>query len=79
MLYWLAIYGTFANWVATALAAIWGAGSMMAIASAGYEGTAFQESLIMALLFSLSLAMIGVVGLVLWGLRRGRRSANLTP
>jgi hydroxylaminobenzene mutase len=79
VLYWLAIYGTFANWVATALAAVWGAGSMMAIASAGYEGTAVQESLIMALLFSLSLAMIGVVGLVLWGLRRGRRSANLTP
>ncbi len=79
VLFWLAIYGTFANWVATGLAAFWGAGTAMPIAAVGHEGTAFQESLIMGLLLSLSLAMIGAVGLTLWGLQQRRRSANLSP
>jgi hydroxylaminobenzene mutase len=67
--YWLAIYGTFANWAATLLAAAWGAGRTMPIAAGAHQGTATQETVIMALLFSLSLAVIAVCGLVLWGLR----------
>ena len=65
----LVIYGTFANWLATLMAAIWGAGSMMTIASAGFAGTAWQELLITALLFTLSLAMLAVCCLLLYGLR----------
>lgn len=65
----LVIYGTFANWFATLMAAIWGAGSMMTIASAGYEGAAWQEILITTLLFTLSFAMLAVCGLLLYGLR----------
>ena len=60
-------------------AAIWGAGTAMPIAAVGHEGSAFQESLIMGLLISLSLAMVGAIALVLWGLRQRRRSANLSP
>ena len=69
--FWLAIYGTFANWFATLLAAGWGAGASMPIAAAGHKGTAIQELIITFLLYSLSFAMVGESILVLWGLRRG--------
>jgi hydroxylaminobenzene mutase len=68
--YWLAIYGTFANWAATLLAAAWGAGRTMPIAGGGLQGAPGQEAVIFGLLMSLSLAVIVVCGLVLWGLRR---------
>lgn len=69
--FWLAVYGGFANWSATLLAAIWGAGATMPIAAGAYQGSALQEVVIGGLLFSLSFAMLGVCGLVLWGLRSG--------
>jgi hydroxylaminobenzene mutase len=69
--FWLAVYGTFANWAATLLAAAWGAGRAMPIAAGAHQGTATQEAVVMGLLFSLSLAVIAVCGLVLWGLRGG--------
>lgn len=74
-LFWLAIYGTFANWGATLLAAFWGAGLSMPIAAEGSAGSPLQEGIIDALLISLSFAMIGVCGLALWGLRsKGART-----
>lgn len=69
--FWLALYGTFANWAATLLAALWGAGSSMPIAAAGFQGSPTQEAIIDVLLFSLSFAMVAVCGLILWGLRIG--------
>jgi hydroxylaminobenzene mutase len=68
--YWLAIYGTFANWAATLLAAAWGAGRTMPLAAGAQQGTPTQEMVIMGLLASLSLAAVAVCGLILWGLRR---------
>lgn len=73
--FWLALYGTFANLVATLLAAIWGAGRMMPIAGQGHLGSAVQERVIDALLVSLALAMVTVCALVLRGLRRLRSAA----
>lgn len=68
--FWLAIYGTFANWAATLLAAIWGAGNgMMPQAAQGRAGTQLQEMVINTLLATLALAMIGACVLVLAGLR----------
>lgn len=67
---WLVAYGTFANWGTTLVAAMWGAGeSMMPFAAAGYTGTSAQELLIGIGLISLSLAMLVVCPIVLWGLR----------
>ncbi|HEU0296169.1 MAG TPA: hypothetical protein VFR47_25765 [Anaerolineales bacterium] len=66
--FWLAIYGTFANWLATLLAAIWGAGSLMPIAAMGRQGSARQEAFIGFLLTSLAVAMIAVCALVIAGL-----------
>jgi len=72
----LVLYGTFANWLATLLAAIWGAGATsMPIAAGTYQGSSPQETLIAVLLFSLSAAMIVVCSLVLWGLRSGGSGA----
>jgi (hydroxyamino)benzene mutase len=67
--YWLALFATYANLLATFLAAGWGAGIMMPIAAEGHTGTAFQEAVIRGLLVSLSLAMVAACGLVATGLR----------
>jgi hydroxylaminobenzene mutase len=77
--FWLAIYGTFANWAATLMAAIWGAGASMPIAAVGHRGTSFQESLINFLLWTLSGAMVAVTALVLWGLRLGSSKPGQPP
>jgi hydroxylaminobenzene mutase len=66
----LAIYGTFTNWVTTLLAAVWGAGAMMPLAAGAHHGTPVQEMLIAAGLWSLSISMVVVSVIVLWGLRR---------
>ena len=65
--FWLTIYGSFANFVAVAIAALTGAGKMMPIAG-GKEGTPVIEGLISFLLISLSLAMVAVCSIVLTGL-----------
>lgn len=70
--FWLACYGTFANWAATLLAAAWGAGRMMPIAGQGQVGLDWQERVLQVLLVSLALSMILVCGLVLAGLRARR-------
>lgn len=68
--FWLLAYGTFANWATTLMAALCGAGaSMMPLAGAGHMGTATQELLIAIGLLSLSVAMLVVCPIVLWGLR----------
>jgi hydroxylaminobenzene mutase len=77
--FWLAIYGTFANWAATLMAAIWAAGASMPIAAVGHRGTPFQESMINFLLLSLSGAMVAVSLLVLWGLRLGSFKPGQSP
>jgi len=65
--FWLLIFGSFANYVAVAIAAITGAGKMMPVAG-GKEGDATIEALISFLLISLALAMIIVCCIVLTGL-----------
>ena len=67
--FWLTLYGSFANFVAVSVAAITGAGKMMPLAG-GKEGTAVIEGLISFLLVSLALAMIFVCLSILTGLLR---------
>jgi hypothetical protein len=70
----LAVYGAFANIVATFLSAAWGAGApMMPLAAGGHEGSSVQELVIRVLLVSLALADIAACVLVLVGLRRPSR------
>mgnify|MGYP001175913756 CR=1 FL=1 len=69
-LFALLIYGAFANWLATFLAATWGAGRSMPIAGQGQTSDPTKELIVDSLLFSLSLAMIISCVLLLIGLRK---------
>lgn len=70
---WLVVYAAFANWLATTLSGVWGAGSpMMPIAGAGMTGSAAQEIVIQFLLITLAIAMVVGVVMAIWGLWRAR-------
>jgi hydroxylaminobenzene mutase len=73
--FWLTLYGSFANFVAVAIAALTGAGKLMPIAG-GKEGTSIQEGIISFLLTSLALAMILVCLIVLAGLLKYMKQAS---
>jgi (hydroxyamino)benzene mutase len=67
----LLIYGTWANWFTTLLSGIWGAGGqMMKISAADHIGSSAKEGFIKFMLFSLSIADVIGVGLVIWGVLR---------
>ncbi|MEX2327578.1 MAG: hydrogenase [Pseudomonadales bacterium] len=77
MLFAVAIYSSYANWLATLLAGLWGAGgSMMPIAGGDHTGSQMQEGLITFALLSLSVGMVIVSALVLWGLRGSARHGS---
>ena len=81
--FWLVVYGTFANWATTLAAAVLGAGaSMMPLAGGGQSGSSAQEMVIGAGLLSLSVAMVVVCPILLYGLRGAvpiRREAGEQP
>jgi len=68
--YWSALYGTYANWTATTLAAIFGTASLSPITGAGHSALPWQE-LVMTIGFNtVGIAIVASALLVLWGLRR---------
>lgn len=67
--FWLAVYGTFANWFALLYAAIVNAGRDLPFAK-GQEGTPLQEGIVSFFLITLSLAMVMICITVLIGLNR---------
>lgn len=68
--FFLALFGTFVNWLTTFFAAIVGAGSeMMPIAGEDLSGNQLEELLIKFGLISLSVAMVVVSIIVLYGLK----------
>jgi hydroxylaminobenzene mutase len=65
----LLIYGTYANWLATQLGAVWGAGYRFApIATGEHRGSSIQERIVDVLLFTLALAMIAATVLLIIGI-----------
>jgi hydroxylaminobenzene mutase len=68
--FWLAIYGTFANWSGILFASIFNAGKLLNIAAKGQEGSPAEEAIVNFLLVSLSIAMIIISITVLIGLKR---------
>lgn len=65
----LIVYAAFVNWLATLLAAIWGAGRRLApIAAGDYEASTAKEGVVSFLLVSLSLSIIAGVIIVIAGL-----------
>lgn len=69
--YWLALYGTFANWFAMLVAAVFNAGKMLGVAAGGTEGPPVAEAVVTFLLITLSVAMIIISIVILIGLRKG--------
>ncbi len=71
ILFWAALYGTYVNWASTLAAAIFGTGRTTQIAGAGHHAAIWQENLVDAGLYSLSVAMLVVCVITLVGLRPG--------
>ncbi len=69
LIFWLALYGTFANYLAVIIASLTGNGKMMPLAG-GKEGTPIIEGIISFLLISLSFAMLLVCIIGLPGMYR---------
>ena len=68
--YWTALYGTYANWVVTTLAAVFGTAALSPITGAGHSGQPWQERVVTVGFISVGIAMVVSSILVLWGLRR---------
>jgi hydroxylaminobenzene mutase len=74
--FWLAVYGTFANWLGILIAAIFDAGEMLTIAANGQEGPPIAEGIVTFSLISLSIAMLVICVTVLIGLARNMRQES---
>jgi hydroxylaminobenzene mutase len=68
--YWSALYGTYANWAVTTLAAVFGTAALSPITGVGHSGEAWQEQLVTTGFMSVGIGIIASTLLVLWGLRR---------
>jgi hydroxylaminobenzene mutase len=68
--YWSALYGTYANWLFTTLAAIFGTGALSPITAAGHSALPWQENLVTSGFTSVGFVIVSTAVLVLWGLRR---------
>lgn len=67
--YWTALYGAYANWLITTLAAIFGTAALSPITGAGHNGRPWQESLVTAGFMTVGLSIVVASLLLLWGLR----------
>ena len=74
--YWAVLYGTYANWLVTTLAAVFGTGALSPITAPGLKADAWQEGLIHAGFLSVALAIIVASVLAVWGLRLGAPIEN---
>jgi (hydroxyamino)benzene mutase len=68
--YWCALYGTYANWTVTTLAAILGTTAMTPITAAGYGASPLREAVVNYGFMSVGIMIVAGSVLVLWGLRR---------
>lgn len=65
----LLAFGTLANWLATLLAAWWGAAAAsMPITGSGYRAEPWQDMVVLVLLVTLALAMMAAFALIIKGL-----------
>jgi len=69
---WSWIYSSYANWLGCLVGAVFGAGKLTPVASAGLVGADLAETAVAILLGSVGVASLIAVGLSLWGLRPQR-------
>jgi len=68
--FWGALYGTYANWAVTTLAAVFGTGAMSPISAPGRTAAAWQERVVTIGFLSVGIVIIATAVLVLIGLSR---------
>lgn len=67
--YWSVLYGSYANWAVTTLAAIFGTAALSPISAAGHSGRPWQEGVVTFGFISVGIFMVVSSILILWGLR----------
>jgi (hydroxyamino)benzene mutase len=67
--FWTALYSTYANWLFTTLAAIFGTGALSPITAPGFKAQPWQEGLVTAGLMSVGVVIVVSTLILLWGLR----------
>jgi hydroxylaminobenzene mutase len=72
--YWSVLYGTYANWLMTILAAIFGTAALSPITGVGHRGLPWQESFVTAGFMSVGIAIVFASILLLWGFRKQAQS-----
>jgi hydroxylaminobenzene mutase len=72
--FWTVLYGTYANWAFTMMAAVWGTAALSPITGAGHSGTPLQERLITICFMSVGIAIVAVSVMILVGFRGGRET-----
>lgn len=72
--YWLSIYGTFSNWLAYLIAAIFNAGRHLTIATKGQVGPQLADDIVDFLLVTLTIAMLTICTTVIIGLNRNMKN-----
>jgi hydroxylaminobenzene mutase len=70
--FWLITYGTYANWLFTALAALFGTSNTTPIAGQGFSGQIWQEQLVTLGLISVGITLVLGCSLVVHGLLRNK-------
>ncbi len=74
-----ALYGTYANWAVTTLAAILGTAALSPITAAGHAARPWQETVVTLGFISVGIVITVTSVLVLWGLRRTVVSLEAEP
>jgi hydroxylaminobenzene mutase len=67
--FWATLYGAYANWVMTSLAAIFGTKVLSPLTGTSQGGQPWQETLVMVGLMSVGVAIVAGTVVILWGLR----------
>ena len=74
--YYTALYGTYANWLVTSIAAAFGTAASSPITSVGHSGQPWQESVVAFGFLTVTMAIIATSILVLWGFRGTAAEVN---
>jgi (hydroxyamino)benzene mutase len=67
--FWTALYGTYANWFVTSLAAVFGTAALSPLTGPGHPAQAWQENLVLVGFLSVGAAIVASSSIILWGFR----------
>jgi hydroxylaminobenzene mutase len=72
--FWTVLYGTYANWGFTLLAAVFGTAALSPITGAGHSGTPWQERFVTIGFMSVGIAIVVACAMILVGFRLGHEA-----